>query len=293
MDPLSGVRSLLFVPGDDERKVARAFDSGADAVIVDLEDGVAPDRKEHARRLAAAVPPPDGPLWLIRVNAPDTGWGRADLAALADLPVDALVVPKVDPSTMDLLGDGPPVLALVETAAGLRGAFQVATRPRVVGLMLGGADLGAELGWQPRADGLELLHARSALVLDAAAAGVRSPFDVVFLDPRDADGLRAEATFARSLGLGGKACIHPAQVAVVNDVFSPAPAEVEAAAEIVAEFDRALARGRGVTVVRGRMVDAPVVARARVTLAAADHSGPWRSMRSVRIVSTPETGGVS
>ncbi len=120
------------------------------------------------------------------------------------------------------------MIAIVETALGVRQAYETARLPRVAALVLGAVDLGAELGLEPRADGQEVLYARSQLVVDSAAAGIRSPFDLVHLDTRDDEGLEAEARLARSLGFRGKACIHPAQVEIVNRVFSPTKEEQRA-----------------------------------------------------------------
>ena len=274
---LAAARSLLFVPGDDPRKLTRGWDSRADGVIADLEDAVLPQRKRVAREtVRASLSAADGnTLRLVRVNSPETPWGAADLDALADSPVDAIVVPKATPQSLAMLPQsGPPVIALIETALGLRQAYEIASHPRVLALALGGADLGAELKWQTRRDGLELLHARSVLVLDSAAADLRAPFDVVQLDPSDGDSLRRQAETARSLGFGGKTCIHPAQVDVVNAIFSPSADQIDQAREVVDAYESAVATGSSaVTVVRGRLVDAPVAARARSTLESADVLG--------------------
>jgi citrate lyase beta subunit len=155
------------------------------------------------------------------------------------------------------------VIAIVETAQGLRLAFETASSPRVAALMLGAADLGAELGWDPRPDGLELLYARSKVVADSAAAGIRGPFDVVHLDTRDTEDLEAAARFARSLGFRGKACIHPAQVAIVNRVFQPEADSVAWAERVLAAAETGEREGRGAVSLDGEMVDAPVVERAR------------------------------
>jgi citrate lyase subunit beta/citryl-CoA lyase len=269
-DDLAGVRSLLFAPGSDERKLARALAGTADAVIADLEDAVAPEEKPRAREVVARAmrSAPAGPLRLVRVNAPDSAFGRDDLAALRDLPLDGIVVPKATPQRVAALGPGGPrLIALVETAAGLRTAYETARLPRVAALMLGGADLAAELALGALPDGEELLHARSSLVVDSAAAGVRAPFDVVHLDLDDLAGLERQARLARALGFGGKACIHPRQVDAVHRAFTPSAAEVEHAREVVAAFDAAA--GRGAIAVRGRMVDLPVAAAARAMLARA------------------------
>jgi citrate lyase beta subunit len=172
-----------------------------------------------------------------------------------------LVLPKATPDAVAALGpDGPPVIAIVETALGLRLAYETASAPRVAALVIGAVDLGAELGLEPRPDGLEILHARSRVVVDSAAAGIRQPFDVVHLGIHDDAGLEAECAFARSLGYRGKACIHPQQVPIVNRAFAPSEREVAWAQRVVEAFE---ASGEGVLAVNGEMIDLPVVERAR------------------------------
>ena len=237
----------------------KALASEADAVIADLEDAVTPGRKDEARELVLRLRPP-----VVRVNGVGTKWFDDDLAATLELPLEALVLPKATPEAADALGpDGPPVIAIVETAQGLRQAYETASSPRVAALMLGAADLGAELGWEPRPDGLELVYARSKVVADSAAAGIRGPFDIVHLATHDETGLEAASRFARSLGFRGKACIHPAQVGIVNRVFRP-PADSVAWAERVLEAaERGERDGRGAVALDGEMIDAPIVDRAR------------------------------
>ena len=265
---LAHARSLLFAPGSDERKLRSALESGADGVVADLEDAVAPDRKPAARELVAELRPP-----VVRINGADTEWFAEDLALVRELEPAAVVLPKANPDAVAALGpDGPPIVAIIETAIGLRAAYETACAPRVAALLLGAVDLGAELGLEPRADGLELLHARSQLVVDSAAAGIRPPFDVVHVDVRDDDGLAAECRLARSLGFRGKACIHPRQLDVVHRVFAPTEAEVEWAKEVVAAFAREEGEGRGVFALDGAMVDRPVVERARRILDEAERS---------------------
>jgi citrate lyase beta subunit len=201
---------------------------------------------------------------VVRVNGAGTPWFEDDLAAARELPLEALVLPKATPDAVAALGpEGPPVIAIVETAQGLRLAYETASCPRVAALLLGAADLGAELGWEPRPDGLELVYPRSKVVADSAAAGIRGPFDVVHLDTRDEAGLEAAARFARSLGFRGKACIHPAQVEIVNRVFQPEADSVVWAERVLAAAAAGAHEGRGAVALDGEMIDAPVVERAR------------------------------
>jgi citrate lyase beta subunit len=268
-------RSLLFAPGNDERKLEKALAAGADAVVADLEDAVPATEKEAARTVARRVlgGAATASLVAVRVNAAGTEHWGADLQAVADLELDALVLPKATPEAVGALGpDGPPVVAIVETALGVRHAYETARLPRVAALVLGAVDLGLELGLEPRADGQEVLYARSRLVLESAAAGLRSPFDLVHVDTRDDEGLEAEALLARSLGFRGKVCIHPAQVAIVNRVFSPTGEERERARRVVEAYERGLADGRGAVALDGEMIDLPVVERARRILAETERS---------------------
>jgi citrate lyase beta subunit len=274
---LATARSLLFAPGNEERKLQKALAAGADAVVADLEDAVPAGEKESARAVARRVlgGAATGSLVAVRVNGVGTAHWEADLEAVADLELDALVVPKATPDAVGALGpNGPPVVAIVETALGVRQAYETARLPRVAALVLGAVDLGLELGLEPRADGQEVLYARSQLVVDSAAAGVRSPFDLVHVDTRDDEGLEAEARLARSLGFRGKACIHPAQVEIVNRVFSPTGEERERARRVVEAYERALADGRGAVALDGEMIDLPVVERARRVLAETERSVP-------------------
>jgi citrate lyase subunit beta/citryl-CoA lyase len=223
---LAGLRTLLFTPGSDERKLRRALESEADAVVADLEDAVAPSEKGAARelvvRVLSATPSACAPM--VRINGVDTDLWEDDLRALASLELAAIVVPKATPEAVDALGStGPPLIAIVETPRGLQLAYEIACSPRVEALALGAVDLAAELRLEPRSDAQELLFARSKLVVDSAAAGARPPFDAVRVDTRDAEGLEEECLLARSLGFGGKPCIHPAQVPVANRIFGDRP----------------------------------------------------------------------
>jgi citrate lyase subunit beta/citryl-CoA lyase len=269
MAVLDGVRSYLFVPASDPRRVDKALASEAHAVVLDLEDAVAPEAKDEAREVVAdklRTRRAKG-IQLVRTNGLETPHGRPDFAALDGLAVDAIMIPKAEPQPLLALGpSGPPVIALIETARGLRRAHEVATRiPRVVALMLGNVDLAAELGATPGPDGRELLFARSALVVDSIAAGLGGPIDGPCTALDDDDALRTEAVAAKALGFAAKVCIHPRQLAIVHDVFTPTDDELAWARRVVEAAGAA--KGRGAIAVDGQMVDAPVVARARRLLA--------------------------
>jgi citrate lyase beta subunit len=210
---------------------------------------------------------------VVRTNGAGTPWFEDDLALVGELDLVATILPKATPGALDALGpDGPPVIAIVETAAGVRAAFEIASHPRVAALILGAVDLGAELGLAPSAARTEVLYARQKIVVDSAAAGIRAPIDVVHLDVHDDDALEKECRAGRAMGFRGKACIHPAQVPIVNRVFAPGGPEIAWARGVVEAWERESAVGRGVFALDGAMVDLPVVERARRVLAEAERS---------------------
>jgi citrate lyase beta subunit len=225
---LDTIRSQLFVAADREDDLAAAFASGADAVVADLEDLVPPGRKDAARaNVARLLPALTSAARFVRVNAPETGLLAADLSVIRAIELDAVVLPKATVASLPAVSDlGVPVIAVIESARGLREAYPIASAPAVVALGLGAGDLTLALGLEPRADALELLYARSQLVVDSSAAGIRAPFDRVFPQLTDDDGLREDALFARSLGFGGKSCTHASQPTVVNEVFGSRPSRV-------------------------------------------------------------------
>lgn len=270
MASLQTARSFLFAPGSEERKLVRALESGTDAVVADLEDAVAPAGKAAARGLATRLmaEADSGPVRLVRVNGVGTEWHDADLAGVAGSAIDGVVVPKATAAAVRAVGErlDLPIVAIVETARGLREAFEIGSDERVAVLLLGAIDLGLELGLEQRDDGQEILFARSSLVVDSAAAGLRGPVDRVWVDVRDLDGLARDCEVGRSLGFRGKALVHPDQVPPTHEAFAPSANELQRAREIVAAYERAVGEGRGVVALDGEMIDAPVVERARELL---------------------------
>jgi citrate lyase subunit beta/citryl-CoA lyase len=215
-------RSLLFVRADDEAALARALESGADAVVADLEDSTPPDAKARARDVLANLwrEPASGPARLVRVNELHSALAADDLALVADLALDALVVPQASVATIDIAATaGLPVLAVIESARGLREAYELGSRPHVDALGLGANDFARDLGLQAREDAQELLYARSKVVADGVAAGVSGLFDRVWVDP-DLSRATADAAFGRSLGFRGKSTLRPEHAAAINAVFS-------------------------------------------------------------------------
>jgi citrate lyase beta subunit len=262
------IGSVLFAPGDDPRKLGKAIDAGATFAIADLEDAVAEPAKAAARDVVAAAltgRPAAGGRCAVRINALDTPFAGDDLAMASSAGADALVVPKARAASLRTLDAAalPPIIAIVETAAALQESAEIATAPGVWALLLGAVDLTVELRLTPRADGLELLFARSKLVVDSAAAQISPPIDIVHVDIADVAALRAQAELARSLGFGGKACIHPRQVPIVERAFAPTTEELDRARRVVSAYEAATARGEGVVRVDGAMVDRPVYERAR------------------------------
>jgi citrate lyase subunit beta/citryl-CoA lyase len=270
MATLQTARSFLFAPGSEERKLVRALASGADAVVADLEDAVAPAEKVAARDLTARLlgDVEAGAARLVRVNGVGTAWHDADVTAAEAAGADGIVLPKASAAGVATVADRVdlPIVAIVETAAGLRDAFAIASHASVQALMLGAVDLGLQLGLQQRDDAQEILFARSSLVVDSAAAEIRAPVDRVWVDVRDLTGLARDCAVARSLGFRGKALVHPDQIAPTHEAFAPSDDELRRAREIVAAYERAGSAGQGVVALDGEMIDAPVVERARQLL---------------------------
>ena len=276
---LAMASSFLFVPGDRPERLARALASGAGGVIVDLEDAVAPGRKDAARAQIAdgfaALPPAARDRLLVRVNASDTPWHAEDLALVGRLAAGdrlaGVVLPKAERAA-DLAalaraaGPGVALLPLVESVAGLDALDALAAAPQVLRLVFGHLDFQADAGLACGPDETELVPVRLALALASRRAALAAPVDGVVADWRDAARLAAEAARARRGGFGAKLCIHPDQVAAVQAAFRPGDDEL-AWARRVAEAVRAA--GGGVVNVDGRMVDAPVVRLAERLLARA------------------------
>lgn len=269
-------RSALFLPAANARAIVKARSLDCDAVILDLEDAVAPAAKPAARDAAVAAVRDGG--WghravLIRVNALVTPWSEDDFAAFAGLDgLDGLVVPKVgdaaDAAVAVSRAGSVPIWAMIETPRAVLAADAIAVTPGVAALVAGTNDLGADLHARPHADRLPLLFSLSRIVLAARAAGIFA-FDGVFNSLTDAMGLAREANHGRDLGFDGKSVIHPGQIAAVNAVFGPSAGEIAAAHGLIATFDTVLAKGSGVTAHGGAMVEALHVAAARRLLAQA------------------------
>ena len=286
------LRSLLFVPGDSEKKFARASTSGADALILDLEDAVAPSRKAAAREsVAGMIDAASDRSWrcFVRVNALDTGLTLSDLASVVRPGLDGLLIPKAN-GAADIARIGHYLDALEQKAGMDVGSVRLAVvatetpaamfnlgsyapaHPRLVGLTWGAEDLGAAIGAtvNKEADGAWTFPyrvARAQCLFAAASAGV-APIDTLYADFRDADGLAADCRLARRDGFTGRIAIHPDQVATINECFSPSAEDVTHARRVVAAF--AAQPDAGTVGIDGRMYDIPHLKAALRTLAAAD-----------------------
>jgi len=288
---LAAMRSKLFVPGSRPELFAKALNSAADCICFDLEDAVVACRKSEAREAVRAClsdgpAPASGKTLMVRVNAMGTDYFADDIAAIAVASVHVVNLPK--PRDADDVRAAAEALARAERANGvtrpiglllniespkaLRTAAALAcAHPRVVGLQLGLGDLFEPLGVS-RQDAAAIRQAMFAVRLAAGEAGVYA-YDTAFADMTDAAGFRTEAQASRSLGFLGKSCIHPSQVAIANEVYRPADAEIAHACQVVQAAALADAQGRGAYVVDGKMIDAPFVQRARAIVATARRLG--------------------
>nr|MDT0661236.1 CoA ester lyase [Micromonospora sp. DSM 115978] len=273
-------RSYLYVPGDREEVLRKAPSRGADALVLDLEDAVAADRKEAARATVAGLlsgPPPPASYW-VRVNADHLD---ADLAAVAVPGVAGVFVPKAEPDLLlavdrlltaaerrlHLAAGAFRVVPLIETARGVLRVAEVAAAPRVLRLGIGEADLAGELGLQPGPDRAELAPIRSQVVVASAAAGVAAPIGPVETTLRDPERLDRTTRALLRQGFRARTAIHPGQVALINEVFTPSAAEIEAARAVLDRLAEAERNGSGLaTDANGRMLDRAVVRTASEVL---------------------------
>lgn len=270
-------RSALYVPGDAPDKLRSALDRGADELIVDLEDAVLPGRKDLARDVVVAwldgLPATDVGVW-VRVNPGAAG--LVDVRAVGQAAgLTGVVLAKTESvddvaaaaAVLDELGSSARIIPLLESGVAVLRALDIASGPRVHRLQVGEADLRADLGVTLGPDERELLWVRSQIVAASAAAGIAPPIAPVSTDFRDLQALRISTEALSRLGFVGRACIHPAQVAVVNEVFTPSAEAVAEAGEVLAALETA---GTGIALdARGRMLDEAVARQARLVLARA------------------------
>ncbi len=291
----------MFVPGDRQRMIDKALALQTDAIMMDIEDGVAPSQKETARQqigasldqiteLLQAHPDHRTPARFVRVNAVGSERFIEDIKAVVRPGLEGLVIPKVDGIDQirvvedelgraevahHMPGGSVELLVAIESPIGLFQAYPIASSsPRIIGLMFGAEDFTREMNLPVRREGeaVEMIYARSAIATAAAAARVQA-VDGVWVDLKDTDGLRRFARQARRLGMSGISIIHPSQIDEANAAFTPSPEDIAYAREVLAAFDAARARGEGAIAFRGQLLDFPIVDRARQTVALAKSLG--------------------
>lgn len=295
------LRSWMFVPGNRQRMIEKSLGVAVDAVMMDIEDGVAPAEKDAARQQIAACldqvaarSKADGryrtPARFVRINAVGHERMRDDLAVVLRRGLEGLVVPKVEtPEQVQTVGQlldrqepqagldrgSVRLLVAIESPKGLFNAYAIASSsPRVIGLLFGAEDFSREIGLPLRREGeaRDLIYARSGMVTAAACAHVQA-VDGVWPDLQDIEGLKTFAAQSRRLGFSGMSLIHPAQIEIVNGAFTPAADEIDYAQRVLQAFDEARTRGEGAVAFGGQLLDLPIVDRARQTLALAESLG--------------------
>ena len=288
-------RSMLFLPGNTPNLLVNSPYLGADAIIFDLEDAVSPAEKDSARilvRNTLRYLDLGGRETIVRINAIDTDYWKKDVEEIVAQGPDILMLPKSsrpeDIQTADAYitqveervgggRHGVRLMPLIETALGVENAFAIATAsPRVTALFLGAEDLTADLRCQRTKEGQEIAYARSRLVTAARAADI-DVYDTPFTDVNDDEGIWRDAEAARALGFTGKASISPRHIQAINTAFSPSQAEVDYAYEVMDAIRSAKEQGRGAIALRGKMIDAPIVARAQRVIDTAREIGMGRS----------------
>lgn len=272
---LHNASTFLFVPAHQSERLLKALATRADMVIADWEDAVAPADKASARstleQWVQALGNDLRARLLVRINAEDTAWHSDDVAAaarLVQMGIAGVVVAKAERADMlqaiaDKAGPNCAIVPLIETVAGMDALPILSAVPQVVRLAFGHLDFQVDAGIQCAADEIELLPTRMALVMASRRAQLAPPIDGVTVDTKDTARIESDARRAQRMGFGGKLCIHPAQVAVVNNVFAPTESEVCDAQAVVQAIETA---NGGVCVVKGKMVDAPVLLLAQRTL---------------------------
>lgn len=289
-------RSMLFLPGNTPNIIVNGEILGADAVILDLEDAVAPTEKDSARilvRNAIGLMGFGKCEVIVRINSTDTDFWKKDLDAIIPVKPTLIMPPKtgcaedvrrVDDYITQLeekLGmprNTVKLIPLIETALGVENAFSIASASdRVAAIFLGGEDLTADMRCKRTKEGNEINYARCRMVMAARAAGV-DVYDTPFTDVNDDEGIYVDAQYAKSLGFTGKASISPRHVKAINAVFSPSQKDIDYAYEVMEAIRIGKEQGKGAVALRGKMIDAPIVARAEQTIAMAEELGLGRSV---------------
>ena len=285
------IRSMLFLPGNNPNMLINGSVLGADAVIFDLEDAVSPSEKDAARvlvRNTLRYMDFAGCQRIVRINSTDTAYWKADLDAILPEKPELILLPKTGTAQDALMADayiteleeklGLPansvgLMPLIETALGVENAFSIASScKRIHALFLGAEDLTADLRCKRTKEGREIEYARTRLVVAARAADVEV-YDTPFTDVNDDAGIWTDAELAKALGFTGKASISPRHLEAINQTFSPTLAEIDYAYEVLEAIAMAKAQGKGAIALRGKMIDAPIVARAQRTIEMAEQLG--------------------
>lgn len=280
-------RSMLFLPGNSPNILLNADFLGSDSIILDLEDAVAPTEKDSARILVRnAIKSLEYTREVIvRINPVDSPYWQNDLQQIIPVKPDMIMPTKVScANDVKIISEyiekmekecgleigSVSIIPLIETALGVENAYEIASSDkRVKAIFLGGEDLTADLRCKRTKEGQEIFYARSRMVMAARAAGV-DVYDTPWTDVEDYEGLIKDASFAKSLGFSGKASISPRHIPFINEVFSPTEEEIQYAKDVFETIEKAKAEGKGVVSLRGKMIDAPIVARARQVLEAAE-----------------------
>ncbi len=283
-------RSMLFMPGNNAGMLLNADVLGADLIILDLEDAVSPSEKDSARilvRNALKYLNYQNSQVVIRINSLDTDFWKKDLDEIIPFRPSFIMPPKIscakDVEVIEVymeevekrhnISEITPIMPLIETALGVENAYEIASvSDRVTGIFLGAEDLTADLRCERTKEGKEILYARGRMVMAARAANV-DVYDTPFTDVEDEEGLREDSHFAKGLGFTGKAAISPRHVMSINEIFSPTIEEIEYAREVMDTIKEAEEQGKGAVSLRGKMIDAPIVERARQTLKMAEAMG--------------------
>jgi citrate lyase beta subunit len=278
------------MPGDDWKKIVKATTLGVDCICMDMEDGVAVSRKAEARvTIAKALRELDfgASEKLARVNSIGSGWERDDIDAVLPFRPDGIVIPKVESREQVEWGsrlieaaelkygwtlNSIRMLVGVETALGILNLKEIAAHPRLDGIIFGGEDYAASVGARRTREAVELLYARQAVVAACAAFGLQA-IDIVYIDFKDAEGLRLEAEQGAGFGFSGKQIIHPNQVEVTQEAFTPSDEALEEARRIVETFEASQKEGKGAYALDGKMIDMPLLKNAQKTLARARAAG--------------------
>ncbi|MCC5959935.1 MAG: CoA ester lyase [Rhodobacteraceae bacterium] len=275
-------RSVLYIPGSKERALEKATGLATDAIIFDLEDAVAVDEKPNARKLLTeklCALDYGRRAKLVRINALSSPWGADDLDVIATAKPEAILLPKVDSAAhvtalarlLDARSEtaNTRIWAMIESPLGVLNALEIAQAPRMGGFIMGTNDLAKDMGCRFRADRLPLMTALQLPLMAAKAAGIVA-VDGVYNAFKDEEGLRAECQQGRDMGFDGKTLIHPAQLDIANQIFAPSDDEVALARRQIAAFEQATAKGEGVAVVDGKIVENLHIVTAQQILAKAD-----------------------